>query len=101
MRQQPAKQEPGTAYVDAKRCQPCHSAIHNSYLQVGMAQAFAPASRLPAMEDAEFVHAASGGHYQTVRRGGRIFQRRFELNAKGEQTNVYELEATLVVGSGN
>src|SRR6185369_7803387 len=42
-----------------------------------------------------------GRHYQTVRRDGRIFQRRFERNAKGEQTNAYELEATHVVGSGN
>ncbi|MCU1329927.1 MAG: tetratricopeptide repeat protein, partial [Bryobacterales bacterium] len=36
-----------------------------------------------------------------VSRGDRLFQRRFELTSQGTQTNVYEMEATHAVGSGN
>ena len=104
-RPHPPKPDSPNSYVDARRCQPCHAAIHSTYQHVGMARAFTPANRASAIENYDlnnqFVHAASGRHYQAVRRGGRIFQRRFELNPAGRQVNVFEMEATHAVGSGN
>ena len=36
-----------------------------------------------------------------TRRGGRVFQRRYELDASGAEVNSFELEATYAIGSGN
>ena len=105
VRPAPVRPDSSKSYVDAKRCQPCHAAIHNTYQHVGMARAFAPADRASSIEDYnhnnQFVHAVSGRHYQALRRGSQIFQRRFELNSAGQETNVFEMEATHAVGSGN
>ena len=93
------------SYVDARRCQACHAAIHASYQHVGMARSFAPIPQAPAIEDYErnnrLVHAPSGRHYEVMRRGGRVFQRRYELDASGAEVNSFELEATYAIGSGN
>jgi tetratricopeptide (TPR) repeat protein len=92
-------------YIDSRRCQACHATIYENYQHVGMARAFAPVDRASAIEDydhnAGFVHAKSGRRYQVLKRGNRVFQRRFELDAKGRVTNAFELEATHAVGSGN
>ncbi|MEO8127835.1 MAG: tetratricopeptide repeat protein, partial [Bryobacteraceae bacterium] len=65
-----------------------------------MARGFSQIQRVSLIEG-EFAHAASGRHYQVVRRGGSVLQRRFELNPKGDEANVFEMEVTHVVGSGN
>src|SRR6185295_16741036 len=39
--------------------------------------------------------------YQMLRRGSRLFQRRHELDARGAEVNVFELEASFAIGSGN
>ena len=65
-----------------------------------MARGFATVSDI-SITEGQFVHAASGRHYEVVRRGGQVFQRRFEVDANGNQFHAYELEATHVVGSGN
>jgi tetratricopeptide (TPR) repeat protein len=105
VRPHPPKPDSPNSYVDALRCQPCHLAIHSTYQHVGMARAFAPANGASSIEDYEqnnqFSHSVSGRHYQAIRRGGRIFQRRFELNSSGGEMNVFEMEATHAVGSGN
>ncbi len=70
-----------------------------------MARSFARVSDATPIEDYErnnsFFHAASGRHYSVFRRNGRIFQRRYELDAGGSESNVLELEAAFAIGSGN
>src|SRR5213592_1368448 len=70
-----------------------------------MARSFAPASAASLIEDYErnnhFFHLGSGRHYQMLRRGGRIFQRRHELDSRGREVNVFEQEVTFAIGSGN
>lgn len=94
-----------STYAEPKKCQSCHAATHNSFQHVGMAQAFGEVAALNQVEDfgsrAELVHAASGRHYQVIRRGERIFQRRFELDTSGHEINSFEMEATHAIGSGN
>ena len=92
------------SYVDSKQCQACHATIHRDYQHVGMARSFAPAAQAAPIEDYEnknhFAHALSGRHYQMLRRGGRVYQRRYEVDPRGAEVNVYEQEATFVIGSG-
>jgi predicted CXXCH cytochrome family protein len=94
-----------SSYIDAKRCQACHPAIHASYQHVGMARSFARASNASPIEDYDrnnhFFHARSGRHYQVLRRGGRLFQRRHEVDSRGAEVNVFEQEVTFAIGSGN
>ena len=70
-----------------------------------MARSFAPAAKAAPIEDYEnknhFVHALSGRRYQMLRRGGRVYQRRYEVDPRGAEVNVYEQEATYAIGSGN
>ena len=89
---------PSNAYVDARQCRACHAKIFDTYQQVGMARSFR--SR-PEVRKASFIHQASGRHYEVVERDGRMFQRRYELDGKGHETNAFELQATHVIGSGN
>ena len=50
----------------------------------------------------EFDHKRSGRRYQAIRRGDRLFQRRYETDSRGGGVkNEFEWEATHVVGSGN
>src|SRR5262245_45881490 len=46
-------------------------------------------------------HAASDRYYTMVERGGTLLQRRHQLGFGGKQTNVAELTADFVIGSGN
>jgi predicted CXXCH cytochrome family protein len=92
-------------YIDAKQCQACHAAIHKNYQSVAMARSFALVQNASRIEDYDrnnhFFHAPSGRHYEVSRREGRIFQRRYELDSQGKQSNAFEQEATYAIGSGN
>jgi tetratricopeptide (TPR) repeat protein len=46
-------------------------------------------------------HERSGRHYQVLRRGDRLVQRRYELGRDGGEVNAFEMDATHVIGSGN
>ena len=94
-----------SSYIDARQCQACHAAIHRNYQHVGMARSFAPTAQASPVEDYErnnhFFHARSGRHYQMFRRDRRFFQRRYELDSRGIESNVFEQEASYAIGSGN
>src|SRR5438034_1245223 len=81
-------------YIDPRQCRACHAAISRDYARVGMARSFARVSNASPIEDYErnnnFFHALSGRHYQMLRRGGRVFQRRYELDSHGNEANVFE-----------
>jgi len=57
------------------------------------ASRFAAASRV--------YHPASDRYYTMVQRDGKFYQRRHQIGFGGTETNVLELEAQYVVGSGN
>ena len=48
-----------------------------------------------------FFHAPSNRHYRTIQRQGKLYQRRYQLDSKGKEVNVFEQEVTYVIGSGN
>ena len=92
-------------YVDPQLCQPCHSDIHDSYRKVAMGRSFYRPSVGNVIEDYSvnnhFYHELSDRHYRMVQRGGRFYQRRYQLDAQGREHNVFELEVTHIIGSGN
>jgi Tfp pilus assembly protein PilF len=91
-------------YVDAVQCQACHDAIHRSYRHVAMASSFASVAKAAPIEDYtrnnRFAHPASGRHYEMTNRAGRYFQRRYEIDTRGVEVNVFEQEVTYAIGSG-
>lgn len=46
-------------------------------------------------------HAASDRHYTMLARGGTLLQRRHQIGFEGKETNIVELAADYVIGSGN
>lgn len=48
-----------------------------------------------------FYHQASDRYYTMIERGGKFYQRRHQIGFGGKETNVLEVEAGYVVGSGN
>lgn len=92
-------------YTDPKLCGACHPTIAATYRQNGMGRSFSTVRPEILIEDFaknnSYFHAASDTHYQMLRRGDRIFQRRFQLGPDGKETNVDEQGVDYIVGSGN
>ena len=92
-------------YLDPQTCQPCHAEIYRSYQKVAMGRSFYKPSPGNVIEDYtannHFFHAPSNRHYRMVQRNGRFYQRRYQLDDRGREKNVFELEATHIMGSGN
>jgi tetratricopeptide (TPR) repeat protein len=101
----PSPSQQRAAYADPGICASCHDQIAATYSRTGMARSF---SKLrPADPVADFktrnrlYHEASGRHYTMEQRGGAFYQRRHEVGFDGKETNIFELRADYVVGSGN
>jgi hypothetical protein len=46
-------------------------------------------------------HVASNRHYRMIRRGDRFFQQRYQRDADGRESHLFEQEVTFIIGSGN
>jgi hypothetical protein len=92
-------------YVDAALCAQCHAEIANSFRKTGMGRSF---YRLPAgvpavdlISGKPFYHAASDNYFATTARGGRYYQRRWQIGFDGKETNLEEKQVDFVIGSGD
>src|SRR5580693_409592 len=96
---------PGNGYIDSKVCATCHRDIASDYARTGMARSFFAPASANTIEDyaktPEYYHALSDSHYAMTVRNGQYFQRRWQLDAAGNQINVEELKIDYVMGSGN
>ncbi|MCP5112182.1 MAG: hypothetical protein GY953_15240, partial [bacterium] len=92
-------------YVDGAVCAGCHAEIYKTYRQTGMARAFFRPRAEKVVEDWErnntFYHKPSDRHYTMIRRDGKFFQRRHQLDDASREINVIEKEIHFVMGSGN
>jgi tetratricopeptide (TPR) repeat protein len=79
-------------YVDSQVCARCHRQIYESFSRTGMGRSFERVEPA-AWRDGEYFHPASEQHFTMYRRQGRFYQRR--------ETNVVEMTADFVLGSGN
>jgi predicted CXXCH cytochrome family protein len=70
-----------------------------------MARSFFKPASANTIEDygktPEYYHAPSDSHYAMTNKGGRYFQRRWQLDAAGKEMNIEELSIDYVMGSGN
>jgi tetratricopeptide (TPR) repeat protein len=83
-------------------CDVCHAEIARTYGSVGMARSFQPLGQVDLeLPPANIEHRRSGRYYEVVCRDRVLVQRRYEKTADGAATNVFELTATHVIGSGN
>jgi tetratricopeptide (TPR) repeat protein len=80
-------------------CATCHPQIARKYAQTGMGRSFS--SSIPPLSQAPFYHKASDTWFATVERGGKYFQRRYQIGFGGKETNVDELSIDYVMGSGS
>lgn len=48
-----------------------------------------------------YYHRASDSYFTMLRRDGKYYQRRYQLNSQGQQVNVMEKQIDYVMGSGN
>jgi Tfp pilus assembly protein PilF len=93
-------------YAVAASCAECHAEIARTYLLTGMGRSFAklgPSAKNFAdfAESNQLHHVASNRHYTMLERDGRFYQRRHTIGFDGKESNVLEIEAHYVVGSGN
>lgn len=92
-------------FVDANACAGCHQQIHETYQHTGMGRSFYRPLPEKMVEDFSrnntYQHEASGGHYTMLVRDGVYYQRRHQLDPRGNPTNIFEQRIDFVIGSGN
>jgi len=102
---QASKPDTASRYVDPQTCRPCHAEIFRSYQEVAMGRSFYQPTTENVVEDYKtdnhLFHAPSNRHYRMVQRNGKFYQRRYQLDDRGREKNVFELEVTHIMGSGN
>ena len=95
-----------SGYAEASSCAECHEDIARTYARTGMGRSVTPL-RSGAQGLADFStqnrlhHLASNRHYTMIERDGRWYQRRHEIGFGGQESNVLEVEAHYIIGSGN
>src|SRR4051812_6659940 len=86
-------------------CAGCHQDVWESYRQTGMGRSFYRPSPENAVEDFTknntFYHRPSDTYFTMLQRDGKYFQRGYQLDSGGRQTNVTEKQVDYVLGSGN
>ncbi|MBZ5609760.1 MAG: tetratricopeptide repeat protein [Acidobacteriia bacterium] len=91
--------------VDSRTCATCHAKIYETYQRTGMARSFYRPQSDNVVEDYRtnnrYFHQASGTYFTMLERGGKYYQRRYQLGFQGKETNVDEKEIDYVMGSGN
>jgi predicted CXXCH cytochrome family protein len=88
-----------SAAISPFECRTCHPKEYSAYQSTGMAWSFRAPE--PGETVADFYHAAADTHYAMLLRGGRYYQRRWQVGFDGRETNAEELPVDYVMGSGN
>ena len=91
-------------YADSKVCATCHSSIAASYRRTGMGRSFyrpRPENRIEDYTNQNaYYHRPSDSYFTMTVREGRYFQRRYQIDINGKQTNAEETEYRLRPGVG-
>jgi predicted CXXCH cytochrome family protein len=99
----PSREEAG--YVRPEVCAGCHRAVWETYRRTGMARSFYRPSPMNAVEDYteknSFYHKASDSYFTMLRRDGKYYQRRYQIDSAGKQVNAMEKQVDYIMGSGN
>ena len=90
-------------YVPDEACAQCHREIFDSFMQVGMGNAFMrPRAEvfIEDFQDNHYHHEPSQRHYEMMREGDRLFFRRYQLDDTGQEIHIFEEEVDWILGSG-
>ena len=102
---QRAYPQQANGYADPALCARCHAEIANNFRKTGMGRSFYRLQQGSAAGDfttgKPFYHAASDCYFAMIERGGKYYQRRWQIGFDGNETNVDEQQVDFVVGSGN
>jgi tetratricopeptide (TPR) repeat protein len=86
-------------------CARCHLKIWQTYQQTGMGRSFYRPSPATTIEDFSkdntYYHQPSDSYFTMLRREGKYYQRRHQLDSLGKQINVIEKPVDYILGSGN
>jgi predicted CXXCH cytochrome family protein len=97
--------DPANAYVDAAVCADCHGEIAAKYAKTGMGRSFTRAVSENALQDfplgKKVYRKAPDSYFSMFERGGKYYQRRWQIGFDGTETNVDEKQVDFVIGSGN
>lgn len=92
-------------YAKPEVCAGCHRGIWETYRRTGMARSFTRPSPANTVEDYSnkntFYHKASDSYFSMLRRDGKFYQRRYQIDFAGKQVNVMEKQVDFIMGSGN
>lgn len=91
-------------YIDSRICASCHREIAESFSQTGMGRSFGipDVSAPPAdFNNRSVYNKASDMHYTMFERGGKLYERRYRIGYRGQQTEVVDEQIDYVIGSGN
>ncbi len=88
--------------MESKVCAGCHLTTWESYRRSGMGRSFYRPGPDNKVEDGKaYYHRPSETYYAMVQHDGQYFQRQYQLDFDGKQTNMSEAEIDFVIGSGN
>lgn len=99
---------PGVARAqsgDSRVCAGCHRDVWDTYRRTGMARSFYRPSPEKTVEDFStrntYYHKPSDSYFTMLQRGGEYYQRRHQIDSRGNQVNVMEKRIDYIMGSGN
>ena len=95
--------QPANNYVDAAVCATCHQGIAENFAKTGMGRSVYRLQPQNAVESygKPYYHAASDTYLEMLERGGKYYQRRWQVGFDGRETNIDEKQVDYVIGSGN
>jgi predicted CXXCH cytochrome family protein len=100
-----ARAQSANEYIDSAVCARCHADIARTFHETGMGRSFYRLRPEKVIEDFQsgkpFYHEASDSYFTMLERGGRYYQRRWQIAFDGKETNVEEKQIDFVLGSGN
>lgn len=88
------------AFAQSQVCAPCHRAVWDTYRQTAMGRSFYRPSP-DAMALGTYFHQPSDSYFETLSRGGKYYQQRYQLDSHGQHVNVMEKQIDYIMGSGN
>jgi predicted CXXCH cytochrome family protein len=93
-----------SGYIDPATCAECHQQIAQSFRTTGMGRSFAnagAASLAKIFNGASVDNQPSRMHYVMLERDGKLYERRYTIGYRGQQTNLLDEQVDYVIGSGN
>ncbi len=101
VRPAPLRSAPSSAEV----CATCHRKIYETYRRTAMARSIYRPQPENTIEDYRvnnhYYHKASDMSFVMIERGGKYYQRRYQIGFDGKDTNIEEQQVDYVMGSGN